>query len=255
MTPRQPTDPDTTMRLNRFLARAGFGSRRGVEEIITAGRVAIDGATVTDLGRRVTPENLVTVDGQAARLPRDVRVYAFHKPIDVVSTLRAQGDQKGLEEFRQRADLPTRIKPVGRLDQDSTGLLLWTDDGDLAETLLKPRSGVWKTYEVTLATRLGRGRDRTLSAGTIELDGRPVRPCRVFCDPQLGRRRLIMELHEGRKRQIRRMIAAVDNRVVALARTAIGPIELGRLRAGDFRRLNHDEEQALRRAAKGEKDR
>lgn len=255
MTPKKPNDPDPGLRLNRFLARAGYGSRRSVEEIITAGRVAIDGARVTDLGRRVSPENLVTVDGQPARLPHDVRVYAFHKPLDVVSTLRAQGDQRSLEEFRQRADLPDRIKPVGRLDQDSTGLLLWTDDGDLAETLLRPSSGVWKTYEVTLATRLGRGADRILSAGSIELDGRPVRACRVYCDPGRGRRILTMELHEGRKRQIRRMVAAVNNRVVALVRTAIGPIELGRLRAGDFRRLTHDEEQALRRAVKGEQDR
>jgi 23S rRNA pseudouridine2605 synthase len=168
--------------------------------------------------------------------------------------MRPQGDQRGLEEFSQRAELPERFKPVGRLDQDSTGLLLWTDDGALAEELMRPSSGVWKTYEVTLASRLGRGLERTLAEGSIVLDGRPVRRCRVFADPESGRRRLIMELHEGRKRQIRRMVAAVGNRVVALKRLAIGPVELGRLRAGDFRRLSHDEEQALRQAVQAGKE-
>jgi pseudouridine synthase len=249
MAPRRPTGDDRSLRLNRFLARAGFGSRRGVEDLVRAGRVAVDGVRVRDLGRRVDPElHEVTVDGQRAVLPTDVRVYAFHKPIDVVSTLRAQGGQHGLEEFRRRADLPDRFKPVGRLDQDSTGLLLWTDDGDLAEVLLRPRSGVWKTYEVSLAQALGRGLERTLAAGTIVLDGRPVRPCRVHPDPDGDRRRWTVELHEGRKRQIRRMFAAVDGRVVALMRVAVGPVQLGRLRPGDFRRLSRDEERALRQA-------
>lgn len=250
MTPRQPSAPDGTMRLNRFLARAGHGSRRGVEDLVRAGRVAIDGETVRDLGRRVVPgRETVTVDGQLAELPRDVRIYAFHKPLDVVCTLRAQGGQRGLEEFQQQAELPERFKPVGRLDQDSTGLLLWTDDGDLAEALLRPTSGVWKTYDVLLAQPLGKKLERTLADGSIVLDGRPVRPCRVHADASGDRRRWRLELHEGRKRQIRRMVAAVDNRVVALVRVAVGPVPLGRLRAGDFRRLTHDEERALREAA------
>jgi len=250
MTPRRPRGADPTLRLNRYLARAGHGSRRSVEDLVREGRVAIDGETVRDLGRRVDPRrHEVTVDGMRAVLPDDVRVYAFHKPAEVVSTLRAQGGQHGLEEFRRRADLPDRFKPVGRLDQDSTGLLLWTDDGDLADALLRPRRGVWKTYEVTLARALGRGLEQTLADGSIVLDGRPVRPCRVQPDESGDRRRWRLELHEGRKRQIRRMIAAVDNRVVALVRVAVGPIQLGRLRAGDFRRLSRDEEQALREAA------
>lgn len=249
MTPTRPNAPDPTLRLNRFLARAGYGSRRSVEDIVRAGRVAIDGEVVTDLGRRVDPDrHSVTVDGMHADLPRDTRVYAFHKPTEVVSTLRAQGKQRGLEEYQQRAELPERFKPVGRLDQDSSGLLLWTDDGDLAEALLRPTSGVWKTYEVVLAQPLGRGLEKKLTDGSIVLDGRPVRPCRAEVDRSGDRRRWRLELHEGRKRQIRRMIAAVDGKVVALVRTAVGPVPLGRLREGDFRRLNQKEESALRQA-------
>jgi len=220
-----------------------------VEDLVRAGRVTIDGEVVHDLGRRVEPgTHTVTVDGIHADLPSDVRIYAFHKPVDVVSTLRPQGSQRGLESYQRGADLPERFKPVGRLDQDSTGLLLWTDDGDLSEALLRPRSGVWKTYDVTLAQSLGRGLERTLTDGSITLDGRPVRPCRIHADPSGDRRRWQLELHEGRKRQIRRMVAAVDNKVIGLVRIAVGPVQLGRLREGDFRRLTHDEEQALRKA-------
>jgi pseudouridine synthase len=191
----------------------------------------------------------VTVDGQPAVLPPDHRVYAFHKPRDVVSTLRAQGGQFGLADFRRRGNLPERFQPVGRLDRDSSGLLLWTDDGALAEALLRPRQGVWKTYAVRLARPLAPRAERTLAGGTITLDGRPVRRCRVTADPDGDRRRWTLELHEGRKRQVRRMFAAVGARVVELKRTAVGPVQLGRLRPGDFRRLTAEEEQALRQAA------
>jgi 23S rRNA pseudouridine2605 synthase len=250
MSPRPPGSDDGSLRLNRYLALAGLGSRRSVEALVRDGRVAVDGEIVRDLGRRIDPRRqAVTVDGQPAVLPADRRVYAFHKPVDVVSTLRPQGSQQGLEEFRRRVELPDRFKPVGRLDRDSTGLLLWTDDGDLAEALLRPRRGVWKTYEVTLAQALARGMERTLADGSLVLDGRPVQPCRLHGDPSGDRRRWRMELHEGRKRQVRRMFAAVGGRVVELVRVAVGPVQIGRLRPGHFRRLSREEERALRQAA------
>jgi len=248
--PRSPSGREGLLRLNRFLALAGHGSRRSVEALVAAGRVKVDGRVATDLGRRVDPRTAtVTVDDQPAVLPRDSRVYAFHKPVDVVCTLSAQGGQVGLREFQRRGELPDRFKPVGRLDRDSAGLLLWTDDGVLAQALLRPRSEVWKTYELVLAQPLDRGRERTLGDGSIILDGRPVRPCRVHPDPDGDRRRWRLELHEGRKRQIRRMVAAVDGRVVTLVRVAVGPVRLGRLRPGGFRRLTTNEERALRQAA------
>jgi pseudouridine synthase len=238
------------LRLNRYLARAGFGSRRSVETLVVAGRVCVDGEVVTDLGRRVDPKrHQVTVDGRAVTLPAGFRVYAFHKPRGVVSTLRAQAGQRGLREFREAADLPARFKPVGRLDLDSAGLLLWTDDGDLSQALQRPRSGVWKCYRIVCHRPLSAGARRLFTTGGLVLDGRPLRRCRLRSEEPRDGRHWLMELHEGRNRQIRRMFAAVDNRVTELLRIAVGPVELGRLREGGFRRLNRREEAALRRAA------
>ncbi|MFO7610018.1 MAG: pseudouridine synthase [Candidatus Krumholzibacteriia bacterium] len=243
-------DPEQAMRLNRFLARAGLGSRRAVEDLVRAGRVTIGGETVTDLGRRVDPaRDKVAVDGRPVTVPEDLRVYAFHKPLDVVSTLKAQGGQPSLLPYRIRADLPERFVPVGRLDADSSGLLLWTDDGELNQALCRPVSGVWKTYEVTLDKGLPLARVPDLTEGRLELDGRPVRPCRLAAGRDT--RHWTMELHEGRKRQIRRMFKAVGMRVRGLHRIGVGPVHLGKLRPGDFRRLTAAEVEALRRSLAG----
>jgi pseudouridine synthase len=250
MTPTGSSRDDGRLRLNQFLSRTGHGSRRGVEALVRDGRVTIDGEVVRDLARRVDPRTeTVAVDGLVARLAAQTRVYAFHKPLGVVSSLRGQGQQIGLDALREQADIDPRFKPVGRLDQDSSGLLLWTDDGTLAQALLRPEHEVWKTYHVELQQALGRGRERDLTGGTLVLDGRPVRRCRLEADRSGDRRRWVMHLCEGRNRQIRRMFAAVDARVVGLTRVAIGPIELGRLRPGGFRRLNDREERALREVA------
>jgi pseudouridine synthase len=240
------------MRLNRFLARAGQGSRRSVEDLIRAGRIAVNGEKATDLGRRIEPGvDRVSLDGVELRLPDDFRVYAFHKPLGVVSTLAAQGGQPSLTPFRLQADIPDRFVPVGRLDAESTGLLLWTDDGDLNQRLCRPGSGVWKTYEVELDGPPAPNLVAKLTRGGIVIDGRPCRPCRLRLMPEATTRHWIMEIHEGRRRQIRRMFKAVGMTVLALHRTAVGPIALGRLRPGDFRRLGKDEVAALRAAVAG----
>lgn len=216
---------------------------------MVAGRVQINGETVTDLGRRVDPDHdRVAVDGRPLDLPADVRVYAFHKPLGVVCTLKSQSGQDSLEEWRRRAALPDRFVPIGRLDRATTGLLLWTDDGVLNEQLCRPRSGVWKAYEVQLAEVLPDSLLPTLTGGTIELDGRPCRPCRMRPGHRADGRQWLIELHEGRKRQIRRMFAAVGHKVTRLHRVAVGPILIGLLNAGDFRRLTAAEVADLRRA-------
>ncbi len=218
-----------------------------------AGRVKLNGVTVTDLGRRVDPaKDHVAVDGRPLELPDDVRVYAFHKPLGVVCTLKSQSGQDSLEEWRRRAALPDRFVPIGRLDQATTGLLLWTDDGALNEQLCRPRSGVWKAYEVQLAEVLPDALLPTLTGGTIELDGRPCRPCRMRPGQRTDGRHWLVELHEGRKRQIRRMFAAVGHKVIRLHRVAVGPIMIGLLNAGDFRRLTAAEIAELRRAISAE---
>ncbi len=244
---KKPTE-EARLRLNRFLARAGFGSRRSVEALIRTGVVAIDGRVVTDLATRVDPgRETVTVRGVRATLPRGFRIYAFHKPRGVVCTLSPQGDQTGLLAFRRQAGLPENLVPVGRLDADSSGLLLWTDDGDLAQSLCRPSSEVWKRYEARLDREPSAPEVSTLTDGKLIIDGRPCLPARL----EPGRQPEIwtLELHEGRNRQIRRMFARLEIKVRRLHRLGVGPIRLGRLKEGGFRRLTVDEEKALRRAA------
>ena len=246
----KPADPG--IRLNRFLARAGHGSRRAVEELVVAGRVAINGEVVTDLGRRVDPAaDRVAVDGRPVQMPDDFRVYAFHKPLGIVCTLKSQTGQPALDEWRRLAELPERFVPVGRLDQTSSGLLLWTDDGELNQALCRPRSGVWKSYEVELSLPMPDALLPKLTGGGIVLDGRPCRPCHMRPGHRPDGRHWVMDLHEGRKRQIRRMFGAVGFNVTALHRVAVGPITLGRLHPGNFRRLSAAEIEALRGAVFG----
>ncbi len=242
------------MRLNRYLARAGLGSRRSVETLVTEGRVAINGKTITELGRRVLPENEeVTVDGRPIFMPEGFRVYAFNKPRDVVSTLASQGGQPSLLPYRLQSDLPDRFMPVGRLDSETTGLLLWTDDGNLNQNLCQPRSGLWKTYELELNEDLNQNLVRTLTQGGIEIDGRPCLPCRLKRNSGGTTQQWVIEIHEGRRRQIRRMFRAVGRRVMKLHRVAVGPVKLGTLRPGDFRKLDHNEVEKLRGLVEGKK--
>ena len=246
--------PEPGMRLNRYLARAGLGSRRSVETLVIEGRVAINGKTITELGRRVLPDSEeVTVDGRPISLPEGYRVYAFHKPMDVVSTLASQGGQPSLLPYRLQSDLPDRFMPVGRLDSETTGLLLWTDDGNLNQDLCRPKSGLWKTYELELNEDLNQNLVRTLTQGGIEIDGRPCLPCRLKRKSGGTTRHWIIEIHEGRRRQIRRMFRAVGRRVMKLHRVAVGPVKLGTLRPGDFRKLDHNEVEKLRGLVEGKK--
>ncbi len=247
--PGDSTPSAATMRLNKCLARAGFGSRRSVEELISAGRVKLNGQVVHDMGRQVNPENdELEVDGRPAVMPRDFRVYAFHKPLEVVSTLKSQGGQASLLPYRLQADLPDRFMPVGRLDSESTGLLLWTDDGQLNQDLCQPVTGLWKTYQVESSEDLSPTQLKNLITGKIEIDGRKVLPCRLEQKVDGTTRDWVMQIHEGRRRQIRRMFRKVGARVRNLHRTDIGPVSLGLLRPGDFRRLSHQEVEALRLA-------
>jgi len=234
------------LRLNRFLARAGLGSRRGVESLIAAGRVRVNGVAVTEPGRRVDPaRDQVECDGSLVSLPAAWRVLAYHKPRGVVCSLRRQDDRPCLADVRRDAGLGAGMVPVGRLDAETSGLLLWTDDGALAEALMLPRRGVWKRYELELDRPLEPGAERRVREGDIELDGRLCLPARLTAlDP--GRRRWRYELHEGRNRQIRRVFLALGRRVLALHRTAVGPVELNDLPPGRFRALDGPEIEALR---------
>ncbi|NCQ33981.1 rRNA pseudouridine synthase [bacterium] len=243
-----PKPDSPSLRLNRFLADAGLGSRRGVENLVRQGRVVVNGKATSELGLRIDPDrDEVRVDGQVVTAAASGLVYAFHKPLGVVCTFRGQGGQPTLAPYKRQANLPGPMMPIGRLDADSTGLLLWTDDGNLNHALCRPESGIWKTYVVTLDRQPSAAEVRRFTGGRISLDGWPCLPCGLEPAPG-GREAWKVRIHEGRKRQIRRMFRAIGNRVVTLHRVEFGPISLGGLAGESFRALDKAEIAALRQA-------
>ena len=231
------------MRLAKHLAHAGVASRRAAEDIIAAGRVTVDGDVVTDPARGVTGVEAITVDGRPlAGAPHRV-VYAVHKPAGVVSTAHDPQGRRTVVDLVPEAR--TRLYPVGRLDADTTGLILLTNDGELANHLTHPRYEVPKTYRARVANPpVGERAVRALRDG-VELDDGRTAPARVRA---LGPNELEITIREGRKRQLRRMLEAVGHPVVALRRIAFGPLRLGDLPAGAHRRLSAAEVQRLRGA-------
>jgi 23S rRNA pseudouridine2605 synthase len=231
------------MRLVKYLAHAGVASRRAAESLVRAGRVTVDGEPVTDPARDVGDRDAVAVDGQRLAGAEERVVYALHKPAGVVSAAR---DTHGRPTVVDLVDDPRRLYPVGRLDADASGLILLTNDGELANRLTHPRFEVPRTYRVTLARLpIGERALTTLRHGVELEDGRTA-PAHVR---RLGADRLELTLHEGRNRQVKRMCAAVGHPVLGLERVRFGPLRLGGLPPGAQRRLRQPEIDALRRAA------
>lgn len=225
------------VRLGKYLAHAGVASRRAAEELITAGRVRVGGEIVTDPARDVNEGSGVEVDG-ASVTPETREVWAVNKPAGVVSTAREPGRRPAITEL---VDSEQRLYPVGRLDADTTGLILLTNDGELANRLTHPRYGVPKTYRVRLA-RPPSDRDLERLRGGVRLEDGTTSAAQI---QKLGERELEVTISEGRKRQVRRMAEAVGNEVEALTRIRIGSLELGGLRRGDARLLDEGEVAAL----------
>jgi 23S rRNA pseudouridine2605 synthase len=229
------------VRLSKFLAHGGIASRRGAEKLITAGRVTVDGEVVRDPARDVGEGDDVRVDGSPVGAePREV--WAVNKPAGVVSTAREPGGRPAVVSL---VDSEARLYPVGRLDADSTGLLLLTNDGELANRLTHPRYEVPKAYRVELRRPPAEADLRRLASG-VELDDGPTAPVEVR---RMSKREIEIVLREGRNRQVRRMAEAIGNEVVALRRVRFGTIALADLAEGQARRLSGAEISALRRAA------
>lgn len=230
-------------RLQKVLARAGICSRRKAEAVIAAGRVTVNGVVVRELGAKVDPgRDDVAVDG----LPIDdehKEYWVLHKPVGVITTA---DDPWGRPTALELVPTDARVYPVGRLDADSSGLLLLTNDGELAFRLTHPRFEHEKEYRVLVAGRPDAGDLRRLRRG-IALDGRPTAPAEIdIQDTTAEGTTLRIVLREGRKRQIRRMMDAVHHPVLRLRRVRVGPIELGALVEGQARRLTPLERNALR---------
>jgi pseudouridine synthase len=225
------------MRLNAWLARAGVASRRKSDELIKAGRVTVNGAP-GELNTFVGSGDDVRLDGRPLQR-QQVAYVLLHKPPGVVTTA---SDPQGRPTVVGLVDHPSRVVPVGRLDADTTGALLLTNDGDLAHRLAHPRYQVDKVYEVELDGPLGEEQLEQLRRG-VDLDDGPTAPAAAR---RLGRNRIELTIHEGRNRQVRRMIEAVGRRVVRLHRGRYGPLTLEGLEPGAWRELEASEVSALR---------
>jgi 23S rRNA pseudouridine2605 synthase len=234
------------MRLAKYLAHAGVASRRAAETVIAGGRVSVDGEIVLDPARDVDGDSYVTVDGLALEGPEPRVVYALNKPLGVVSTARDTHGRKTVVELIEIGPTRPRLYPVGRLDADSSGLILITNDGELANRLTHPSFEVPKTYRAKLGGRaVGDGAMRALRRG-VELDDGSTAPARVRRVGREGSNLLELTIHEGRNRQVRRMCEAVGHSVLALERVAFGPLRLDGLAPGKYRRLNQQEIERLR---------
>ncbi len=234
-------------RLNKLLAHAGVGSRRHVEELIAAGRVTVDGRPVRELGTKVDPQaQRVTVDGQPVKLERPV-YWVVNKPRGYLCTNEDPAGRPRAVDLVPHVE--QRVYTVGRLDEDSEGLLLLTNDGDLAHRLMHPRFGVEKTYLVQVAGHPSRDDVQQLLQGVWLSDGH-VRARRVKVMKSQGDSTwLQVVLSEGKNREIRRMLARLNHKVLRLRRVAIGPVQLDKLAKGKARKLSLDELNALRRSA------
>jgi 23S rRNA pseudouridine2605 synthase len=229
------------VRLAKYLAHSGVASRRAAERLVAEGRVSVGGETVTDPARDVDEQSAVAVDGKAVT-PEPLEVHALNKPAGVVSTAR---DTHGRPTVVGLVRSHRRLYPVGRLDADSTGLILLTNDGELADRLTHPRYGVEKVYRARITPgRLAPRALRALRAG-VDLDDGRTAPARVR---QVRSGVVEVTLREGRKRQVRRMLEAVGHRVTELERVAFGPLGLRGLASGESRRLGRREVERLRRA-------
>lgn len=234
-------------RLNKYLAHAGVGSRRYCDDLIARGRVSIDGAVVREMGTRIDPETQqVTVDGQPLHQERPV-YWLLNKPPGYLCTNNdPDGRPLALDLVPH---IPQRVYTVGRLDEDSEGLLLLTNDGDLAHKLMHPRFGVFKTYVVQVAGKPSAADLNKLLEGVWLSDGH-VRARRVKKFKTQGDSAwLEIVLSEGKNREIRRMLARLEHKVLRLRRIAIGPIKLDRLKPGKSRKLHPDEIEMLKAAA------
>lgn len=235
-----------TERLQKAIARAGLASRRAAEDLIAGGHVKVNGTRAT-LGDRVDPEvDTVTVRGVVLPVRAGLKYYLVNKPLGVVSTME---DTHARPTVAQLVPAEPRVHPVGRLDMDSGGLILLTNDGDLTQLLTHPRHGVTKTYSVRVDGHVGGADLRRLTTGVLLEDGEARALAARVVDSRGGQTLLELTMGEGRKREVRRMCQAIGHEVLDLFRTAIGPLADRTLRTGEWRELTLEEVRSLYQAS------
>ncbi len=231
------------MRLQKYMAECGVSSRRRAEEMIREGRVSVNGLVITEMGVQVEEEDTVRVDGQIIRPETEKMYIMYHKPAGEVTTAHVpEGRRCVLDHFR---DFPVRLYPVGRLDYDSEGPLLLTNDGALTERLLHPSHQVDKTYLARVTGTVGQDTLRLLRQGVM-LDDHKTSPAKARLVRQEALAALVLvTIHEGRNRQVRRMFEAAGHQVLQLRRVRFGPLDLGDLPRGQWRALSPEEKRRL----------
>ncbi len=230
-------------RLQKYMARCGAASRRRSEELIAEGRVAVNGKTVTELGFKVAEGDSVTLDGKTL-LPESRKVYiALNKPVGYVSTVK---DERGRKTLLDLVDVPERIYPIGRLDYDTSGLILLTNDGEIYNKVIHPREEKNKVYIALVQGILSKEEVRSFETG-LEIEGYLTSPAELKTKRILGRNAEIeITIHEGRNRQVRKMCEKIGHPVITLKRVSIGRIALGDLPAGKWRYLTEKEVEQLK---------
>ena len=236
------------VRIQKIIADSGMCSRRKAEELISSGKVTVNGRPCK-LGDKALPnKDIIAVNGENISVPKRRRLYyiMLHKPRGYVTTMSDELDRKCVTELLK--GVPERVYPIGRLDKNSEGLLLFTNDGGFANDIMHPSRHISKTYRVTVRPDITEQQLVELSSG-VEIDGKMTKECNVVVlDKKQGRVVLQMTIFEGRNRQIRKMCEAVGLEVARLKRTSVGPLKLGMLKPGDYRELKPDELRALRSA-------
>ncbi len=228
------------MRLQKYLASCGVASRRNAEKLIADGHISVNGNTVTEMGFQVDElSDIVLVDGVQVRPEEEKHYIAYNKPVGEVTTAYdPEGRQTVLDRFR---NYPVRLFPVGRLDYDSEGLLLLTNDGDLMNRLLHPSFEIPKSYLARISNHVSDEEIRSLRKGVM-IDGRLTSPAEVrLIRHDTFSTELLITIHEGRNRQIRKMVSSVGHQVVRLKRVRFGPVFLNDLPSGMWRKLTEDE--------------
>ncbi|MBR5246633.1 MAG: rRNA pseudouridine synthase [Clostridia bacterium] len=239
---------DNTIRLQKYLSECGVASRRKAEEMIAAGKVKVNGRPAT-IGDKINPkQDTIVVAGKKIKKTSKKNTYIMlHKPRGFITTLSDEMGRKCVAQLIE--DVGTRVYPVGRLDRDSEGLLLLTDDGEFANAMTHPTKHVPKTYRVTIRPSITEEQITALTTG-IEIDGRMTMPSEVrVIEKKEGRVVLEIIIYEGRNRQIRKMCDALGLEVARLKRTQIGSVKLGMLKQGDWRNLTDEEVHKLTVAA------
>ena len=235
------------MRLQKYMAMCGVAARRKCEEIIASGRVSVNGKIITEMGTQVEEGDRVELDGVLITLEEEKRYILYHKPAGEVTTVSDdKGRETGMDRFK---DFPVRLYPVGRLDYDSEGLLLLTNDGELAQRLTHPSCEVDKVYLARVTGNPSNAAIDRLRRGVfMEGDERRTYPAqvRVVRDESLYSD-IVVSIHEGRNRQVRRMFDAVGHKVLLLRRICFGTLELGDLRRGEWRELTKAEVSELQK--------